>query len=100
MYRTRIQRGGVSGFRDSFCSSSVHVDSDLYSSATTILTALVHWLVPGTVIVFDEYFNFPAWELHEYKAFREFVTAHQVAYDYLGFTRREGAVAVKIRAKG
>ncbi len=87
----RQQRGPV---------AFVHVDSDLYSSATTILTALAHWLVPGTVIVFDEYFNFPAWELHEYKAFREFVTAHQVAYDYLGFTRREGAVAVKIRAKG
>lgn len=77
----------------------VHIDSDLYSSAQTIFETLGDWLIAGSVIVFDEYFNFPAWEQHEFKAFQEFVAAHRVHYDYLGFTRKGGSVVVKITAR-
>ena len=38
----------------------LHVDCDLYSSTVTILNNVADMLVPGTVIMFDELFNYPA----------------------------------------
>ena len=47
----------------------VHVDSDLYSSAKTVLERInVH---PGTIILFDELFGYTGWEEGEYKALME-----------------------------
>ena len=40
----------------------VHIDSDLYSSAKTILDNLAPRVGPGTIIVFNEYFNDPNWK--------------------------------------
>jgi hypothetical protein len=54
--------------------------------------------VPGTIILFDEYFNYPNWEVHEYKAFQEFVTKYGVKYRYLAFARQQ--VAVRIESIG
>jgi Macrocin-O-methyltransferase (TylF) len=76
----------------------VHVDCDLYSAARTVLSLLADRIVPGTVIVFDEYFNFPNWEQHEYKAFQEFAAEHSVTYRYLAFARQQ--VAVRIESIG
>ena len=73
----------------------VHVDCDLYSAARTVLTLLADRIVPGTVIVFDEYFNFPNWEQHEYKAFQEFAAEHSVKYRYLAFARQQVAVCIE-----
>jgi len=72
----------------------IHVDCDLYSSTRTILTLLADRIVPGTVILFDEYFNYPNWERHEYKAFQEFVEARRLTYEYLGFARQQVAVRI------
>jgi len=74
----------------------MHIDCDIYSSTRTIFKYLADRIVPGTVIVFDEYFNYPNWQQHEFRAFQEFVTDHGVAYEYLGFISYEGIVAVKI----
>lgn len=65
----------------------LHVDCDLYSSTVSIFEHLGDRLVPGSLIVFDEYFNYPAWQMHEHKAFREFLartgrTCSYVAYSY------------------
>jgi predicted O-methyltransferase YrrM len=76
----------------------IHVDCDLYSSTVDVLEALRERMQPGTVIVFDEYFNYPNWEQHEFKAWREFVARHRVAYEYLAFARQQ--VAVRIRGMG
>jgi hypothetical protein len=51
---------------------------------------------PGTVIVFDEYFNYPGWRQHEYKAFQEFIAESGLTYRYLGFAAEKGHVAVII----
>jgi hypothetical protein len=71
----------------------------LYSSTKTIFDELADRFVPGTVIVFDEYFNYPNWQQHEYKAFQEFVAKHGITYQYLGFLSHDSCVAVKITAK-
>jgi hypothetical protein len=74
----------------------VHIDCDLYSSACTVLDRLAERIVPGTVILFDEYLNYPGWEQHEFRAFREFVDRTGRDYRYIGFASADSAVAVKI----
>jgi hypothetical protein len=74
----------------------IHVDSDLYSSAQTVLGLLRDRIVPGTVIVFDEYLNYPGWQQHEHKAFAEFIAATGGAYRYLGFASSECSVSVQM----
>ena len=74
----------------------IHVDSDLYEPARCVFEHLQDRIVPGTVIVFDEYFNYPNWQEHEYKAFQELVERCQVRYEYLAYARFQ--VAVRITA--
>jgi hypothetical protein len=82
---------------DSAAAALIHVDCDIYSSTVTIFAALKERIRPGTVIVFDEYFNYPGWRNHEYKAFQEFIAASGLGYDYLGFSAEKGHVAVRIK---
>jgi hypothetical protein len=72
----------------------MHVDCDLYSSTVDILRGLASRLGPGTVIVFDEYFNYPGWERHEFRAWQEFVADRQVEYAYLGYARQQVALRI------
>jgi hypothetical protein len=64
----------------------VHVDADLYSSTRTVFDLLGNSIVAGTMIVFDEFFNYPGWHKGEYKAFMEFCEERQAEVLYLGFT--------------
>lgn len=63
----------------------LHIDCDLYASAKTIFDGLGDRIVPGTVIVFDEYLNYPGWQNHEFKAFQEFCAAGGRRYAYKAF---------------
>lgn len=74
--------------------SYVNMDCDLYSSASFVLDCLADRLVPGTVIQFDEYFNYPGWRQHEFKAFQELVAKRNLTYRYHSFLRRHQAVCV------
>lgn len=72
----------------------VHIDCDLYSSTVDILTGLSERLQVGTVIVFDEYFNYPNWERGEFKAWHEFVARSGIAYEYLAYARQQVALRI------
>lgn len=63
----------------------LHVDCDLYSSTKTILTLLAERIVSGTVIVFDEYWNYPGWQQHEHRAFQEFLEKGHRSCKYEAF---------------
>lgn len=78
----------------------IHFDADLYSSTKTVLDLLAEQIVPGTVMQFDEYFNYPGWQDGAYKAFKEFVEAHDVEFEYLGYCDNDDQVAVRILAVG
>ncbi len=78
----------------------IHVDCDIYSSTRDVLWGLHERMVVGTVIVFDEYFNYPNWRHHEARALKEFVAAFGIAYRYIAFTALDGAVAIEITALG
>jgi hypothetical protein len=70
----------------------LHVDCDLYSSTVTIFSALADRIVPGTVIMFDEYFNYPNWKAHEHRAFTEFQAASGKTFRYIGYSIQQVAV--------
>jgi Methyltransferase domain len=74
----------------------LHVDCDIYSSTVTVLSLLAPRLRPGAVIVFDEYFNYPNWQRHEWRAFQEFIRDTGLSYRYLGFAQKNGHVAVQL----
>jgi hypothetical protein len=72
----------------------VHVDCDLYESTLSGLGALGPCITNGTVIVFDEYFNYPGWQRHEFRAFQELVKEHRWTYTYIGYSRIQVAVRI------
>lgn len=74
----------------------LHVDCDLYSSTVTIFDAFGSRLQPGAVVLFDEYYNFPRWQQHEFKAFQEFVAKTGVKYEYIAYSVTGQQVAVRI----
>lgn len=74
----------------------LHVDCDLYSSTVTVLKELKKNIVPGTVIVFDEYINYPGWQQDEFKAWHEFVTKNKIKYEYIGYVSKHQKVAVRV----
>lgn len=74
----------------------VHIDCDIYASTRAVLDLLQPRIVKGTIIVFDEYLNYPGWREHEYKAFQEYVAAHRLSYRYLGFASSDFAVAIVV----
>jgi hypothetical protein len=76
--------------------SLLHIDCDIYSSTQTIFSYLYEKIVPGTIIVFDEYFNYPEWKRHEFRAFQEFVNFRQRRYEYIGLVPVHEQVAIRI----
>ncbi len=76
----------------------LHIDCDLYSSTKCILQHLGSRLVPGSIIVFDEFFNYPGWEEHEFKAFSEFAAARSMNHKYLAYNSQHEQVALCVIA--
>jgi predicted O-methyltransferase YrrM len=77
--------------------SLLHVDCDLYSSTKTIFDLCRDRIRPGTVIVFDEYFNYVGWRRHEHKAFMEFIAETGLAFEYVGLAPSHQQVSALIR---
>jgi hypothetical protein len=63
----------------------MNIDSDLYSSAKTVLTLLKDRVVKGTIICFDEICDYPNYREHEAKAFAEFLLETGYSYDVIAY---------------
>jgi predicted O-methyltransferase YrrM len=74
----------------------LHVDGDLYSSAVTVLDLVGPRLLPGSIVVFDEFFNYPGWQKHEFRAWEEYLarTGTEVAYE--AYTSNNEQVVARI----
>jgi predicted O-methyltransferase YrrM len=77
----------------------IHIDVDLYSSARTILTELESRIVPGTIVIFDEYMNYPGWQQDEFRAWQEHCVKYSVKYEYIGRVSSHQQVAVRVLSK-
>lgn len=76
--------------------SLLHIDCDLYSSTKTIFNKLGFLIKKDTIIVFDEYFNYPGWRKHEFKAFQEFIAEKNIFYKYIGFVSQHQQVCIQV----
>lgn len=74
----------------------LHIDCDLYSSTKTVFDVLGDNIVPGTIIVFDELYNYPGFDKHEIKALYEFLETKNFSIEYLAYNVNHEQVAVKI----
>jgi hypothetical protein len=74
----------------------LHLDADLYSSTKTVLDVFAKQIVPGTVILFNEYWNHPTWKKHEFRAWQEHCKAHDVKYEYIGYASDHQEVAIRV----
>ncbi len=74
----------------------MHIDCDLYSSAKTVLDHTADRLAPDAVLVFDEFFNYPGWQQHEYRAWREFLDRTGRSFSYLAYTGNHEQVVVRL----
>ena len=74
----------------------VHLDCDLYSSSKMVLEMLADRMRPGTIIILDDFLEEPGWQHEQNKAFFEFVEAHAVKYEYIGYTVSTPSSAVSV----
>lgn len=70
----------------------IHLDADLYSSTLYALTMLAPRLLPGDVLLFDEF----AVPNHEFLAFRNFTESYRVKYEVIGSRNNGLFLAVRI----
>jgi macrocin-O-methyltransferase TylF-like protien len=64
----------------------VHVDCTLYASTMACLPQVLPWCQQGTILIFDEYYGYPDFTQHEWRAWRELrhrygIIAPCLAYD-------------------
>lgn len=102
-----VHKGWFADTLPEFCQRSqnarislLHIDCDLYSSTSTVLAHAGALLQPGSIVVFDEYFNYHGWQNHEFKAWQEFVAARCLKYAYRGFCARGGHVFLRVEDVG
>ena len=77
------------------CAAFIHIDCDLYESALYVLNSVGERMTAGTILLFDDWFNFPGWQGHEYRAFQEFQKRCRVAYRHIGFARQQTAIIIE-----
>jgi hypothetical protein len=77
----------------------IHVDTDLYDPACQILFCCRPYM-QRTIVVFDEFFNYPGWRQHEFRAYSEFrdTFASEFDFRYIGLGGT-AAVSVQITRK-
>ncbi|WP_372570950.1 class I SAM-dependent methyltransferase [Ruegeria jejuensis] len=70
----------------------LHVDTDTYSPARTILGLAKSRFKKGTIVLFDELIGYPFWEAGEYKALNEELDRDQ--YEYIAFSQMQAAIRI------
>lgn len=73
----------------------LHMDADTYKPTIYVLRSLASNLRAGSIIIFDEFFGYPNFRLHEFRAWHEFVAEYGVEYHYLCYTGQGVAVEIQ-----
>lgn len=72
----------------------LHIDSDTYNSAKTVLCELKSHIKPGLHVLFDEYLGYPNWRNGEFLAWQEFCQSNGIRYRYLAFCHTQALIEV------
>jgi predicted O-methyltransferase YrrM len=71
----------------------LHLDADTYTPTALVLDSLVNSnLRKGSIIIFDEFFGYPGWENHEFKAWNSFIRVSRRKYTYLASAPHQVAI--------
>jgi hypothetical protein len=70
----------------------IHNDSDLYSATMYVLSRANDIIVPGTIIIFDEFYS----ALHEFRAFEDYCSSYMRKYEVIAAQEGHGKVAVRM----
>ena len=73
-----------------------NIDCDLYTSTTHVLASMQSRIVPGTVLIFDEYICHPTWRNDEFRSFRESCKRFGWNYEYIAFSLTSKQAIVRI----
>lgn len=73
-----------------------NIDCDLYSSTLDILESMHGRVVPGTILIFDEYIGHPTWRQDEFRAWRECCKRFGWKYEYLAFSLSTTQTVVRV----
>lgn len=73
-----------------------NIDCDIYSSTVTVLRELEPRLVPGSVLVFDEFIGNRTWAEHEFKAWNEFTARTGMGFRHIAVSPFTGQVALRL----
>lgn len=77
----------------------MHIDSDLFDSAYYVLKMTWMQWRPGTIIIFDEFLNYPGWQQGEAQAWLEFMGSGEedpVEFEYIAYTYDHQQVVIRI----
>lgn len=77
----------------------LHIDCEIYASTLDALFLLAGNIIEGTVIVFDEFYNYTGCENHEFKAFQEFLSITGLEAEYFAYNILHEQVAIRIKKK-
>ena len=72
----------------------VHLDMDTYESTKFVLKKIKPYLIKNSIIAFDQIYNFPGWQLGEYKALIE--TFNDNEYKFICFDLDRDRAAIQI----
>ena len=72
----------------------LHMDADTYKPTAYVLSSLSNNLGKGSIIIFDEYFGYPNFRLHEFKAWQELADSSGLKYRYIGYTEMQVAIEI------
>jgi hypothetical protein len=74
----------------------VHIDCDTYESSHLVLIQLIDAgvIAEGTILVFDEFYNFPFWQWGEFLAFNETV-AREFSYRFISYSEESVGVVIE-----
>lgn len=69
-----------------------HFDMDTYTPTKYALKQIKKYLTKGSVILFDQFYAYPNWQRHEYRAFIEIFNKEE--YQYIAFSESEVAIEI------
>lgn len=79
----------------------LEIDADLYSATKAVLELVGPRPVEGSVVLFDEYFDYRGWQRGEHRAWQKFVDeTKSLAFRYAGLTHDHEQVVLVLLSTG
>lgn len=72
----------------------IHIDCDLFKSTLSCLIPMLERCQVGTVILFDEYYNYSDFASHEWLAWRAISESHDIKAPCIGYDGRRAAFQI------